>query len=274
MRQDPRSPIGAAAECVSLTASACRRRETACVPRASRVCARAHVWLCVCVCVRVCMCVCACVCACVCVCVCVCACVCVRVRACVRACVCACARVCLCVCVSRACACSRVCPLSLPHTGRHEPARTRARTHSHATHKHAHARTHTHAHTQTHTQTHARARTHTALWRVRLQRLHGPVGREGCSRVHPCGRRRIARIALVSIHARAPEPSESRSSNVSLCHKSARGLYLAETHGNSMAAKTGHNASFMKQIRKEGGWIRKPVGYDDGTRHHPVATAR
>ena len=246
MRQDPRSPIGAAAECVSLVASACRRRETACVPRASRVCARAHVWLCVCVCVRVCMCVCACVCACVCVCV--CACVCVRVRACVRACVCACARVCLCVCVSRACACSRVCPLSLPHTGRHEPARTRARTHSHATHKHAHARTHTHAHTQTHTQTHARARTHTALWRVRLQRLHGPVGREGCSRVRPCGRRRFARIALVSIHARAPEPSESRSSNVSLCHKSARGLYLAETHGNSMAAKTGHNASFMKQI--------------------------
>ena len=66
MRQDPRSPIGAAAECVSLVASACRRRETACVPRASRVCARAHVWLCVCVCacvhVRVCVCLCVCVC--------------------------------------------------------------------------------------------------------------------------------------------------------------------------------------------------------------------
>ena len=83
MRQDPRSPIGAAAECVSLVASACRRRETACVPRASRVCARAHVWLCVCVCV------------CVRVCVRVCACVRARVRVCARACVRACVRVCV-----------------------------------------------------------------------------------------------------------------------------------------------------------------------------------
>ena len=57
MHQDPRSPIGAAAECVSLTASACRRRETACVPCASRVCVRACVCVCVCVCVSVRVCV-------------------------------------------------------------------------------------------------------------------------------------------------------------------------------------------------------------------------
>jgi hypothetical protein len=208
MRQDPRSPIGAAAECVSLVASACRRRETACVPRASRVCARAHVWLCVCVRVRVCMCVCACVCACVYVCV--CACVCVRVRACVRACVCACARVCLCVCRARVRA--HACVLSHFPTlaDTNLPARARALTRMPhiSTRMRAHTRTHTHKHTHKHT--HARARTQRSggfgcsdfmgLW----------VERAAVESVHAADEDSLELRWLAYTHARQSRPSHGR----------------------------------------------------------------